>query len=721
MSTYTTYGPWTSGSNRRMRLRFDWTMGHISPGASSVTVTLAITAQVGYSVQDRNSTLSWTGDFAASSASVSLIAPTGGSVHLTTLRGEFPLRDAAYTITESVILSGIEYVGVSASHTDSLRIPPKAAQLPVSPGPPSVTRIGSAGTAFQISWNAVGNADYYELGVERESTGTSGVFARVYGTSHRDEMPVNDQFRYWVRAVNAAGTSAPAYGPYVRTRPLPPRISWTRQGGQIIVRMDQQARYPMGLRLQWRAQGGQWATLTEVPGGSGTAPHTPPLGAVVEYRADTYVTQPSRADSEWAHTGPVQALAAPLAPSLVSPTETVVAGQQARLGWRHNPVDGSTQTQAEVRHRQVGAPDWIASTVGSAGYATINPGSGWWEWQVRTRGAHADWGPWSPVWGFRAAPRPVVRITAPAPGTYRSNRVTPQVQYQDESGAAMASWELLLLASDGVEVSRMIGVGAYTPRPFPAVLTNATSYTARALAVSGTGLEAESTEVQFRTEFVPPPVPQLVTHWLEDQGVVEATATAGAPVSGAPATAQLRIEASHDGGQTWTVLEQAPGASLTAIDHTPPLNAAVAYRAVAISSLPSEATSPVRMLHTASGRVWLTGDDGTRAELWLDLDLATSHGHDVVLADYEGAALPVAHFGIARPETATFSGRILPGMGSPREVWQRLLGQRVWFRDPTGIRWHGTLSSAGVAIKPHSRAEGLVAVSGTITRTTDGA
>ncbi|RRD03233.1 hypothetical protein EII34_15115 [Arachnia propionica] len=717
MSTYTTYGPWTSGSNRRMRLRFDWTMGHISPGASSVTVTLAITAQVGYSVQDRNSTLSWTGDFAASSASVSLIAPTGGSVHLTTLRGEFPLRDAAYTITESVTLSGIEYVGVSASHTDSLRIPPKAAQLPVSPGPPSVTRIGSAGTAFQISWNAVGNADYYELGVERESTGTSGVFARVYGTSYRDEMPIDDQFRYWVRAVNAAGASRPAYGPYVRTRPLPPRISWTRQGGRIIVRMDQQARYPMGLRLQWRVQGGHWATLTEVPGGSGTATHTPPLGAVAEYRADTWVSQPSRTDSEWAYTGPVQALAAPMAPTHVGPAGVTVAAQPVRLEWQHSPVDGSAQSAAEVRYRQTNSDSWTTATTTTASYHAITPGSGWWEWQVRTRGAHADWGPWSPMWGFRAAPAPTVQITAPPAGTYRSNRITPTLSYRDASGAAMASWEIQLLAADGSEVSRIAGTGAYTPRPLPYILTNASDYRIRVSVTSGTGLPAEPVERQITTSFTPPAAPLLMAQWVEDQGIVALEARAG---TGGEPTASLRIEASHDAGLTWQEVSAGPGARLDASDGLPPLNAEVAYRSIAVSALPSEAASAAVTLRTTTGRVWLVGDDGTKAELIGDIDLSHTHGHDVVLADYEGAAHPVAHHGVARPDQVTFSGRILPQLGSPREVWLRLLGQPVWWRDPSGIRWRGTLTASGVAWKPHSLADGLAAVSGTIVRITDG-
>ena len=59
------------------------------------------------------------------------------------------------------------------------------------------------------------------------------------------------------------------------------------------------------------------------------------------------------------------------------------------------------------------------------------------------------------------------------------------------------------------------------------------------------------------------------------------------------------------------------------------------YRVTAISELPTESTPVVVTVGTHTRRAWLLGDDGTKAHLILDMELATTHSHELVLAEYE--------------------------------------------------------------------------------------
>lgn len=722
MATYTTWGPWapSSGASRRMRLRYDWGMPEVGAQDDSVTVTLTVSAEVGYSVSWRNATLTWSGDFAPSSASVNVIAPTGGSVVLHRLSGEFPIRTSPYAIYASMSLSGVGYVGATATHTDTLRIPAQGATRPSAPAWVKTERIGSDGTAFRISWPAVTGADYYRLGVWRESTQSFGVIGRVYGTSAEDVMPLDDQYRYAVDAWNSAGDSAWEHGEYVRTRPAPPRLSWSRAGGEITVRIDAQARYPMGTRLQWRTKGQDWQTLTSIPGGSGIAPHTPPVGAAVQYRADCWVTQPTITYSSWAETEWIQALAKPGVPSPLAPVGTIPADDVTRLTWRHNPVDGTAQTAAELQYRRLGQGAWTQATTTTATTHEVQLPAGWWEWQVRTRGAHADWSDWSPVAGFRIAARPDLIIKAPPSGTWKSNRVELLLEYSDTTGAGMASWEVTLRDADGAELERITGRGLYTPRRLTTVLRNHTDYVIVAVARSGTGLQSQPAEVRITTDFALPAAPSLEAHWVEEEGIVTLEARAGTEPAGAPATVELRLECSYDGGVTWSTLATGPGPALAGSDPLPPLGSEPVYRAVAASDLPSEAMSPPIAVATRTGRVWLVGDDGTRAYLLLDRDLSVTREHELVLATYEGDICPTPHYGPGRAEQAQLSGLLTARHGSPMNTWLRLLGQPVWLRDPAaGIRWHATIAPGGVAAKPRRGRSGALEISATITRITD--
>ena len=117
--------------------------------------------------------------------------------------------------------------------------------------------------------------------------------------------------------------------------------------------------------------------------------------------------------SGWsAYSAYVQLPAPPAAPSKLTPNGAVLPADEAvTLSWQHNPIDSSDQVLAEVRWRTVG-DEWTTEQTPDATFE-VTPESGDFEWQVRTRGGHAEFGAWSPTATFQAINKPTVSITQP--------------------------------------------------------------------------------------------------------------------------------------------------------------------------------------------------------------------------------------------------------------------------------------------------------------------
>uniref|UniRef100_A0AAU8B1R0 Fibronectin type III domain-containing protein n=1 Tax=Dulem virus 32 TaxID=3145750 RepID=A0AAU8B1R0_9CAUD len=721
MATYTTYGPWapSSGASRRMRLRYDWSLG--SPSGGSIPVSLTVSVEVGYRVNWRGARLTWGGGMGSDSATVDVIASNGGSRVLWSRSTNAPLEASSYRLSVRMSLSGVGYIGagVVASHSDGITIPAAGAARPNPPASVATTRYGTSGNQFLVSWSAVPGAERYQVGLYRAADDWVGTLTYTSATQLIDTVKTDGGYQYRVAALNATGSSAWTTGPNVQSAPSAPSISWRRDGQRLLVTVTNPTRWCAGGRIQVRVAGSDlWEPYTTFRGRSGTAPYMPAPGQAVQFRADCWVDQPTDAYSPWATTGWAQVLAAPNPPLLLAPTGVVALDDDLQLTWRHQPVDASPQRAAEIRYRVLGG-QWGTRTVTDQQHLVLPLGAGLWEWQARTRGDHADWSGWSPVAGFRVAPRPDLIITAPPPGVWRSNRVTPELDYSDTQ-AGMSGWEITLRDGDGTELERITGVGAYTPRPLGTVLRDATDYTLEATAQSGTGLSSRPATVRIRAEFVSPATPWVQPRWVEDEGLVLVDAGPGTTTSpDMPATTGLRIESSYDGGRTWALVATGGGQPLTGTDWLPPLGAEPIYRAIATSDLPSEAASAPVAVATPTRRAWLVGDDGTRADLILDPSYSYSHEQGIVLATYEGDVHPTPHYGPGRPEQVQIAGVLTPQHGSPRETWVRLLGQPCWWRDPHGMRWRATLTSGGVTLKPRRGRSRAIDVSATAVRITD--
>lgn len=241
--------------------------------------------------------------------------------------------------------------------------------------------------------------------------------------------------------------------------------------------------------------------------------------------------------SAWSNPSGVSLLAAPNAPTGLSPNGTPVPSDQGafQVSWVHNPVDTSEQTSAEYRVRLQGG-DWSTGTVTTQQSTTLEPelfpAGSTVEWQVRTRGLyHPDqedgFSPWSAVAAFRFASTPGVAINVPDDtGTVGVSALTVVWAWFQAEGSAQAAADVRLLQDpgDGSEptlVETRSLAGAATSLALTTRLQDQTSYQLLVRGKSGDGLWSPWDEVDFSVAYPQPLAPELTVTWDDMQGVAQ--------------------------------------------------------------------------------------------------------------------------------------------------------------------------------------------------------
>ena len=726
MPTYTDYGAWapSSSASKRMRLRFDWSIGTPAVGASTVAVSLIISVEAGYGFWDNNASYSRSGALGSASGQQSVSVSTNGSTVIERLAGSLPIyQSGPHQVAVAASLSGIGYIGssVTASHTSTVTLPGRVSGLPGRPAPSASLR---SDTEAVVSWGATDQADRYYVEQWSEAHQRWTRLGTVHGTSVVDYgLSPNNRYKWRVCAGNAHAESAWAETGGVRTTPNAPRLAVSRSGQSIEVALTSAARYPQHWYLERRIDGGQWQYWTQNDGSSGLASMVPAPGQTVQFRGRSGVSEGGQRWSAWTTTGVIPALTPPNPPTLLQPSGVVSNVEPTRLLWRHESRDLTGQSAAEVRWQRPGVGSWETRAInGDAGFVEVPLSSGAWVWQARTRGAHADWSGWSQLAGFRVAPPPQVTITSPRPGgTVNTNRIRIAAQGVEASAEwRITGWEAQLHdLTDGHLVASWSGGGQPGTITAPALAADMHRHRASVRARSGSGLWSEWARVEFLVDYAEPAAPKATGRFLEEEGAVVIDATAQ---PGAVPTTLLRVDVSRDSGISWEGVGVIPYPGGSVTDATPQLGQAVSYRVVAVSELPTESAPAVVTVGTQTRRVWLLGDDGTKAHLVLDMDLQLSHSQELVLAEYESDGVevyPTPHYGRGRGAQMQFSGALTPRHGSPLEVWLRLLGQRVWWRDPSGTRWRATIAASGIAARLRRGRSRVADVSGTVVRVDD--
>lgn len=698
----TVYGAWTpnSSDNQRMRLLLTHTVPTPAVGATTVTVTGSVKAGAGFGFTDSNNSLANSGSLLGSgSRSVSINVATGGEDEIYTFSKVVTLTTSAQGHTLAFSLTGVDYVGSSltASVSTTVSIPAQTASAaPSAPTGVSVTRVSDA--RHDLAWSASGTIADFEVERWRLSNGntdyypaaTPGGAARAW--SDTTSMP-NDRAGWRIRARNSAGVSAWVYTSDVYTTPAAATgLSVSRAGSEATVSWTVAALAAASQTIQSRtsADGVTWTAWADVAGHVGfSAAATSRVitglvgGTHYQYRVVSTVTAPTTLVAYSSATGTLIPLAAPLAPTLTSPTGVVATDAATVMTWIHRTSDGTAQTAAEVQWRLVGGSWTTISGITTTNATTVTAGTwaaGTYEWQARTKGGHADWSPWSALGSFRVAARPAVAITSPSGATVAGNRLTAVWTYSDAQSAPMVSWRADLSAA-GQWVETKTGTGAALTTTFDTIMADGGTYAVTVWAISGTGLTSSGATWSGTADYIDPATPSLSAIWDEPTGTVQLAATN--PLGNGTTTddpVSARIERSTDGGVRWVSLADLPlNAGLG--DDTVALNVEALYRAVSVSALGAEAFSASEPVITATSRLWLQSDIG-RVSLLHNLTMSPDYGHERVTERYLGDELGTAYYGTGRPLSVAVRGVWLDEETTQDRTV--VLGRNVLYRDPKG-------------------------------------
>lgn len=721
----TIYGNWvpSSSAGARMRLRLDYTVSTPSTGSSSVRVSGALLVEAGSRFYDSSNALSWSGIWGAGKTSTSINVSSGGTQLLRSFATNVQLGSTAGSRPFSASLSGVDYVGATASISGAIPIPARIlASAPSAPMNVTVTRVDNERT--DLRWTQPSPDAVWNYNVDRWAS-TSNSWYRVgnpvaEARSLRIPTGLNERYRARVRASNSVGQSAWAYSPYFRTAPSPATgLTLEHSGGSLTARWTNTAKWASthDVQVQSSADGGStWTSWTTTASGIPAAASSRALSGLDSsrlwrFRVVTWVREevPTPLSATSVPSGSLTPLTAPKAPTL-SARATQPAGEGV-VGWRHNPVDGTAQTAFELRVREKGGA-WVTVTAGATAqggvYRVPIPADmrGTVEWQARTKGAFADWSPWSLVGTTRVVERPTVSIISPEDGArWASNVARAIVSYADAQGEAAQQITVAVSGPDGLVGERtkrgVIQAGSSVVIEVPGQLVDGATYTLTADVLTVAGVESGDPAIStFTVEFVPPPVPEISARWEDETGTVNVAVSVPEAGPGREHAETVRVERSDDGGDTWQVVadELPPDAGYT--DWQVPLGTTVSYRAVAVTALGAETVGEPVEESVPACAVYLHASDGLLAGVCrYNLSFSHSRSNPVEFALYLGDEFPTPHFTQGRDEEVEVSADF------PQDEiddMQQLIGSTLWYRDPEGRSWWATLSQGGISTSQSS-------------------
>ena len=318
--------------------------------------------------------------------------------------------------------------------------------------------------------------------------------------------PKNDERGYSPNVYDEGGTE-----PTYNTPAAPLSITATlNSSGNGVLLLDNKPRTATELYIERSDDAGEtWsalATLDETDAPVTAYTDTTGIsGENVQYRARNARDDLSLSErySAWTYSNVIVTLSPPSAPTLVMPyysTPVSLDNGSVRLGWIHNPNDGTSQTAAQIQYL-INDVYHTTVTLTTAAYydLTLDPAvfsaNDQIKWRVRTKGADADYSEWSEYSMFNLVTKPVIEFISPEnSATIEQLPIELSWTYTDDSGL-LESLTLDILRNGEVEktidlseVEPEAGVYSYQLSEF--LFENNEDYELRATAVSDTGLSS---------------------------------------------------------------------------------------------------------------------------------------------------------------------------------------------------------------------------------------
>lgn len=346
--------------------------------------------------------------------------------------------------------------------------------------------------------------------------------------------------------------------------------------------------------------------------------------------------------SAWTYTEQaVSDTVAPGAPSFIAPVDGAIIDYEAETvtaQWRHNSIDGSAQTAAELMYSYDGE-EWetVVLTTQSRYEVPVGEPNGDITMMVRTKGASDDFSAWSAARTVYVRKRPAVKVISPT-ATLPSLPLTFNFNVTDESGSL--AYAIIEVETRTGSVSRVVygTLATFSATELPLENEKEYSYTITAISTSTLSTTIRG---KFKTAFSVPARPQLFV--TPGNGCVRIVARAGSDVP--VPTVRLTVTRKNPDGTTTDL--GGTGVSIRMTDYIPPLDVPLEYIVTAYSPTGAQSALTRRVFVDSAGRCYVNWGSGwgNYAFAWRRGEFDTGTENERQLYQVMGRRAPMVFFG----------------------------------------------------------------------------
>ncbi len=367
------------------------------------------------------------------------------------------------------------------------------------------------------------------------------------------------------------------------------------------------------------------------------------------YRAKNHNSAGDSEYSPWSQW--VSTIKPPNAPTITSPASSAVVSSQGPmvLQWRHNPGDGSVQTKAEIKVQGTKTPAKTYTVTGATNSYSLNglPGNQDISFQVRTKGLHPDFSPWSAVRKFKYL-APITAAIKPV-GVVKKFPIAISWTYEDGYGSQSSAFVQLKL--NGITVAEQQKASeknvVFNKDSFS--IKDSSQYTIILTVRSTSGVTTQATS-KFTTNLAVPGVPtaEVVANNKNANVSITPHSTAGdIPTQSFSIlrNGKLIAEKLADG--------------TTIADSTAPVDEPLEYEIKAVSDLGTSASFIAHTELKSNGFAFINFEEGfsDMAKLAMDLKLSEKVEIDKTMMVTPSRRFPVVIYGENETVTGSLSAK----------------------------------------------------------------
>lgn len=421
--------------------------------------------------------------------------------------------------------------GTAYAESSAYTVPHKA------PVPSGLTATRASDTQVDLSWTNPSRS-YEAMCIEVSTDGGSwsevvALFNTSSSWSWNGAAP-DHSYRFRIRTYYKANYSAyHTWDGTITMAPAPPSSITTAAAGgtNIDVTLDNPS--PVATKVQYQIStdgGSNWGNVTDA---DSLTSFTISASGTVRIRVRNWN---ATGESAWLQSDPIVTITPPNPPTLVSPSSNVInmSDGSVTFEWRHNPLDGSAQTAAQLDYEDLDYEDASdTKTINGDAQSYNQPISDEFavgdriKWRMRTKGADASYGEWSEYRTFTFYTAPTLSIASPS-ATVTGMPISLSATYSDMAGFTCQAATVSLRKDgrtlyteaatiSGTSITASLDVSEFLP-------TNGESYTVVLTARSSSGLST-SANATFTVAFTEPQAGELTIANDPETGYVSLLAT----------------------------------------------------------------------------------------------------------------------------------------------------------------------------------------------------